>query len=198
MTLSPKARESLLGLVRRSLAESAARLSAISKTSWDVPSLEVSTGSAEEGLSLPAGKDGGSHYGVYFIIPGGVFLVLYPQESGAAVAHAFMSGLGSEAKALPDLEPSALGEVSNILINTVSSAIGDACGMLVFLSAPEVRKGDRTELSHSAFDRLVVREDPSVVVGRAEMASPDLPGRCSVFFALNSAMAGQLAGALEG
>jgi hypothetical protein len=130
-------------------------------------------------------------------MPGGVFLVVFPQASGLAVVQAFFSGFSRNPQAMQGKECDAVAEISNMVVNPVVNALGDTCGMLIFLSAPLLMEGGREALVDLAFEKLVVREDRTVLRTDISLDSPESGSRCEIVALFNSAFTGHLLPALR-
>ena len=196
MILSDTVQQQLQRLLRTGMDSGLARLTQISGAPWQVSELSLRQGPARE-LRLPPAKSP-QYCGALFTMPGGVFLVAFPEESSAAVARAFFKGFSKKPDAWKGKEPDAVAEIANMVVNPVVNLLGDAALMIIFLSSPEVWQGDLSMLDETAFGKLLLREDGQAVRADVRIASPELSASGCVAMLLNSALADHLAEALGG
>lgn len=196
MRLSDPVQQRLQRLLRTGMDTGLARLTQISGAPWTVDALTLRQGRAGELRLTPAG--GAPHCAALFTMPGGVFLVSFPEASAAAVARAFFKGFSKKPDAWKGKEPDAVAEIANMVVNPAVNLLGDAALMIIFLSSPEVWQGEPGMLDETAFGRLLLREDGLALRADIAVSSPELPASGSVTMLLNSALAEHLAEALGG
>ncbi|MCX5795187.1 MAG: hypothetical protein NTY77_06830 [Elusimicrobia bacterium] len=196
MILSETVQQHLRRLLRTGMDSALARLTQISGAPWQVSESSLRQGPAE-GLRRPQAA-GPQHCGALFTLPGGVFLVAFPDASAEAVARAFFKGFSKKPDSWKGKEPDAVAEISNMVVNPVINSLGDAALMIIFLSSPEVWQGDLSMLDETAFGKLLLREDGQAVRADIQIASAELGASGVITMLLNSALAGHLAEALDG
>ncbi|MBI5241835.1 MAG: hypothetical protein HY926_15285 [Elusimicrobia bacterium] len=194
MNLPDSVQQQLQRLLRTGMDTGLARLTQISGAPWQVSGLSLSHGPAQD-LRRPA-AGGPQHCAALFTMPGGVFLVAFPEESAAAVARAFFKGFSKKPDAWKGKEPDAVAEIANMVVNPAVNLLGDAALMIIFLSSPEVWRGDMSMLDETAFGKLLLREDGAAVRAEIGIVSPELPASGTVIMLMNSALAEHLAEAL--
>jgi|GEM_PF-3880957 len=194
MILSDTVQQHLRRLMRTGMDSGLARLTQISGAPWQVGEFSLRQGPAE-GLRLPPAA-GRHHCGALFTLPGGVFLVTFPEPSATAVVQAFFKGFSKKPDAWKGMGPDAVAEISNMVVNPVINLLGDAALMIIFLSSPEVWQGDLNMLDEMAFGKLLLREDGLAVRADIQVASEELSASGSISMLLNSALASHLAEAL--
>jgi hypothetical protein len=194
MTLSDTVLKHLQRLMRTGLDSGLARLTQISGTPWQVGELSIRQGPAA-GLRLPP-TGGPLHCGALFTMPGGVFLMSFPEDSAATVTKAFFKGFSKKPDAWRGKEPDAVAEIANIVVNPVINILGDAALMIIFLSSPEVWQGDLGMLDETAFGKLLLLEDGQAARVDIRIASAESGAGGAIIMLFNSALAGHLAEAL--
>ena len=195
MNISEPVRDRLLRLVRMGLDSGVARLAQISGAVWQVGEVSIREGGADE-LRPERAEGEPAHFGAIFQMPGGVFLVSFPEASAGAVTQAFFRGFSKKTDTWKDKQSDAVAEISNMVVNPVANVLGDAALMIIFLSSPQVERGGWAELGDKAFERLVLREDRAVVRTDVALESPDLASSCRITILFNSALAGHFSEAL--
>ncbi len=194
MILSGTVQQHLQRLMRTGMDSGLARLTQISGAPWQAGEFSLRQGPANEMRRPP--KAGAQHCGAIFTLPGGVFLVTFPEASAATVAQAFFKGFSKKPGAWTGMEPDAVAEIANMVVNPVINLLSDAALMIIFLSSPEVWQGDLTTLDEMAFGKLLLREDGQAVRADIQIVSADLGACGAISMLLNSALASHLAEAL--
>ncbi|OGS27588.1 MAG: hypothetical protein A3J70_06180 [Elusimicrobia bacterium RIFCSPHIGHO2_02_FULL_61_10] len=138
MNFSDNAQKKLLKLIAERFSEKAG-------PDWCVRTTALAA-IPDENFRSSLGKDPADYYGAYFSIPGGMFLTMFSLPSSSEMTDAFILGTrelasspayGAMKEMMPELEPMAMAEFSNILTHVILDALADAAGMAVFLSAPQ-------------------------------------------------------------
>jgi hypothetical protein len=191
MNLPAPVQQQLQRLMRTGMDAGLARLTQISGAPWQVDGLTLRQGPARDLRLAPAAAP--PHCAALFTMPGGVFLVSFPEESAAAVARAFFKGFSKKPDAWKGKEPDAVAEIANMVVNPAVNLLGDAALMIIFLSSPEVWQGDVGMLDETAFGKLLLREDGLAVRADISVSSPQLPASGTVTMLMNSALAEHLA-----
>lgn len=185
MTLSDSAQQALLKLIENGMNASADKLAKISHTRWQMQTTSISTAPLERFESILA-PDDNDHYGAYFSMPGGVFLVILSQKSGSAVADAYLSQGGKRLESKRELVQEAVAEISNVVVNTVAATLADACDMVFFLSAPEMTYGKKEYIMTEAPKKFKSSGENFTIMTYVHMSSPSLSSDCTVVILLNS------------
>jgi len=192
MMLSEPVRRHLLRLIRMGLDAGVGRLAQLSGAVWEVSEINLREGKADELRQAKPAQDPG-HCGAFFQMPGGVFLLAFPDASVTAVAKAFVKGFSRKGDGWAGKDADVMAEVSNMVVNPVVNVLGDAALMIVFLSSPQVQRAGGAQLDAMAFDRLVLREDKGVLHADIRLRSEGLSSQCRLLMIFNSALAEILA-----
>jgi hypothetical protein len=196
MSLPAPVQQQLQRLMRTGMDAGLARLTQISGAPWLVEGLTLRQGPAKDLRLSPAG--GPPHCAALFTMPGGVFLVAFPDTSAEAVARAFFKGFSKKPDAWKGKEPDAVAEIANMVVNPAVNLLGDAALMIIFLSSPEIWQGEPGMLEETAFGKLLLREDGLAARADIAISSPELPASGTVVMLMNSALADHLTEALGG
>lgn len=196
MSLNETAQQALLRIIESGMNASADKLAKISRTRWQMQTTSISTVPLER-LEPILGADGKNHYGAYFSMPGGVFLVLLPQQSGSAIADAYLSGGSGLKKDQKELIQEAVAEISNVVVNAVASTLADACDMAFFVSAPEMAFGKKEDILAEAPKKFKSSGENLSIMTYVHMSSPSLSSDCTVVILLNSRWKDRLLQALD-
>jgi chemotaxis protein CheY-P-specific phosphatase CheC len=196
MSLSDSAQQALLRIIEGGMNASADKLAQISHTRWQMQTTSISTTPLEriEPLLSSGGKD---HYGAYFSMPGGIFLVMLPQQSGSAMADAYLSRTGKSPQSQSELVQEAVAEISNVVVNAVAATLADACDMVFFLSAPEITYGKKEDILAEAPKKFKSSGENFSIMTYVHMSSPSLSSDCTVVILLNSRWKDRLLQALD-
>ncbi|MBI3552091.1 MAG: response regulator [Elusimicrobia bacterium] len=170
--------KALLKVIAGGATEGAERLAAMSRAPWKVETVSL-------GAQCCAGPDAAEHYGAYSFMPGGAFLTLFTRKGAAAIAEAYLPPAEQIRKGLEEFDRSAAAEISNIVVNALSTALVDACQMSCFLSAPRMSFAGSGELISQAVETFGLG-DPKFITACARMNAPSLPSDCVVVVLLNS------------
>ena len=153
MSQEPATPQALIKLLERGVDKCAQRLGRLSYSTWNVDTVSLSSGaSAAPGDLMGASNE--KHFGTFLGIPGGGFLVIFPEKSGFLVTNRFTLSGADPVDALPNRESTVLAEVSNIIINALTDVLAEACGKTLMLSAPEPIQGPKKEILQSALGRF--------------------------------------------
>ncbi|HAM35735.1 MAG TPA: hypothetical protein DEB40_06670 [Elusimicrobia bacterium] len=195
MSTQEPTRQNLSRLLSDGIQRCAKSLGRLSYSTWNVDAVAWDSDCAKTILDkIPEG--GEDCFGTFLGIPGGGFLVVFPQKSGGLVTNRFTQAGADSIDALPDRESKVLAEVSNIIINTLADALAGACGKSLILSSPEPVKAPRKEILLRTLKRL----EPSGAcswVCQARFTSSTFGSDCDFFLFLDNGLAARLASAAK-
>ncbi|MBI3297302.1 MAG: hypothetical protein HYZ75_03995 [Elusimicrobia bacterium] len=187
MNLTLAEKERIQGLIEEGVTRSADRLGKLSRTQWGVMSSSTNeipvvrllswfSRSSDEHLAaaLSAVQD----------IPTQAVMV-FSVKGAAALSEAVTRPWAERMKALPDLVELTIGEISNILAQSVIGALADQFGRTVILSVPQVRRGPKAEIVAAALEGYDGRKDV-LLMSHVELYSNDLAADCSMVLAVDS------------
>ena len=187
MGLTLPEKERLTALIEEGVVRSTDRLGKLSHTTWGVMSSSTDEMPAVRLLSwfnrvreehvaaiLRAERD----------IPLEVVLI-YSEKGAAAVTEAVTRPWAQRMKQLPNLVELTIGEVSNILAQSIIGVMADQFEKTVILSVPVVRRGAKADLLASALERYDGRKDV-LLMSHVEMYSNDLAADCAMVLVCDS------------
>jgi chemotaxis protein CheY-P-specific phosphatase CheC len=182
----------LTGVVAAGVENCAARLGEITHVPWRV--LSVALSHDDEGPFTDAHSSVvGDHYGSHFSFKGGRFLVLFSGKTGYLVTTAFTRDFKDHLENMPKRESSALGEVSNVMLNPLIGHLAKQWGRRLMISTPETRIASPRDhltraLSHyGEADRLAA-------TFFAHLESPGLFSECRIMLFLDRVLLDGLPG----
>ena len=194
MILSDSGRQQLRRLLQTGMDAGSARLTRISGAVWQVLELSLRQGSAAE-LRLPPGERP-RHTAALFTMPGGAVLVAFPAPSATSLAQAFMKALDRGPESLKDQEDDAVAEIANMMVNPALNLLGDAMLRTIFLSSPELRRGELGQLDEAALAKLPSARDAQTLRADLRLGAPGLGASCSVVLLFDAGFTDHLAEAL--
>lgn len=187
MNLTIPEKERIQALIEEGVARSADRLGKLSHTQWGVMSSSTNEipvvrllswfhREKEEHLaaSLHASEE----------IPMQAVLI-FSAKGAVALTGAVTAPWAEQMKRLPNLVELTLGEVSNILAQSVIGALADQFGRTVILSVPEVKRGPKVDLLAAALENYDGRRDV-ILMSHVELYSNDLAADCSMVLVVDS------------
>lgn len=169
-------------------AAAAAKLSKLSRTPWNVESIELD-GPPEQALAdLLSGVSEDQH-GSCVAMTGGALLVLFSLRAGLLVAHRFTSPHSAEVDLLNEPERQALAEISSMVANAIAGALADALGRPLKMSPPDARVARQREHLVRAIKTF---EEPAAPTHTAfvRLRSKELAAECRVILMLDAAKVG--------
>lgn len=188
--------QALIKLIEEGVSASADKLAAVSMTTWSTQTLSVKQVPLQD-LQSPAGAGEGEHYGCYFTMTGGVFLVLFPKTSGPSLAQAFLAKRPDAKNPTPLQVRDAVAEVANIVVHGIANRMADACDGVFFLSAPQSATGSKEALIKAAPQKISTTPDSFTLMAYVHMASEQLSSDCAIVLLLGAAWRERLLQALE-
>jgi chemotaxis protein CheY-P-specific phosphatase CheC len=188
--------QALLRLIETGVSNSADKLAKISKTDWSTQTVSIKTAPLERFQDTLV-REEKEQCCAYFTMPGGVFLVMFPERSGTAFADIFLPINPKNPVAIKNRELETLAEISNIVVNTVAATIADACDTAFFLSTPKMSQGKKRDLLAAAPGMVTPAGEKFTVMAYVHMSSETLSSDCNMFFLLNAVWKERLLSALE-
>jgi hypothetical protein len=151
----------VLQAIRKGAQGCAERLTRICRAEWRAEVLLAGAESDEHFDALLSDVKE-AHFGSLFSVPGGVFLLIFDRRSGLWVYTRFMGDFSDKVD-LPEerLEPTALSEVSNIIVNAAIRDLAALCRRALILSAPE----QRFDAPRDLLSRALKKIDPPEKLG---------------------------------
>lgn len=193
MNLSVREMERIQALIEEGVARSTDRLGKLSHTQWGVVSSSTNEIPAVRLLSwFQRAKE--DHVAATLRasveIPTEAVMI-FSAKGAEAVSAAVTKPWAERMKALPNLVDLTIGEVSNILAQSVIGALADQFEKTVILSVPEVTRGPKVELMARALERYDGRKD-ILLMSHVELYSNDLAADCAMVLVVDSATLQQL------
>ena len=183
MELQESRRKLGLQLIENGAAQGAERLSRICRAQWRVEKLEAGA-QAEECFAALCARASEDHFGSCFFASGGVFLVIFDRRSGLRVCTRFAGDFSDQLDIVENLEPAALGEVSNILVNALAEGLARSGRDVLMLSAPEPLIDGARELLQSALQRVKYPEKLALTC-HVRLVCPALPAQAALVVLLD-------------
>lgn len=188
MNLSPREMERVQALIEEGVVRSTDRLGKLSRTQWGVMSSSTNEIPAVRLLSwFQRAKE--DHVAATLRASAEIpteAVLIFSAKSADAVADAVTKPWAERMKALPNLVELTIGEVSNILAQSIIGALADQFDKTVILSVPEVTRGNKVELMAKALERYDGRKDV-LLMSHVELYSNDLAADCSMVLIVDSA-----------
>lgn len=188
MNLSTREMERVQALIEEGVVRSTDRLGKLSRTQWGVMSSSTNEIPAVRLLSwFQRAKE--DHVAATLRADGEIpteAVLIFSAKSAAAVADAVTKPWAARMKALPNLVELTIGEVSNILAQSIIGALADQFEKTVILSVPQVTRGNKVELMAKALERYDGRK-AVLLMSHVEMYSTDLAADCSMILIVDSA-----------
>lgn len=129
------------------------QLGKISGAAWGTEAVFLGDATQEQLGKLFAGSLEDC-YGNWFTAQGAAFLIIFSRKPGMVVSGKFTRG-SRAADALENRDAKAIAEVSNILVNGFASALADALGRDLIVSAPQSMTDNRRDLILRGLKTLV-------------------------------------------
>jgi len=187
MNLTPEEKETITRLIEEGVTRSTERLSKMSRTEWAVMSSSTNEIPAVRMLAwFQRSRD--QHVAARFRSGQGVpldFLIVYSEKSARAVADAVTRPYRKAMETLTNLLELTIGEVSNVVAQSVVGLLGDEFDRPIILSVPEVHRGPKAALLGVALEAYDGREDV-LLMSHVEMFSEDLSADCSMVIIVNA------------
>lgn len=187
MNLTVAEKERIQGLIEEGVTRSADRLGKLSRTQWGVVSSSTNEIPVVRLLSW-FHREKGEHLAACLRasvdIPMEAVLI-FSGKGADSLTGAVTRPWAEQMKRLPNLVELTIGEVSNILAQSVIGALADQFQQTVILSVPEVKRGPKADLLAAALDRYDGRKDV-ILMSHIELYSNDLAADCSMVLIVDS------------
>ena len=192
---SEAAEKALLALIGDGVSASADSMAAVSHTAWVTRTVSINADTIEN-ISARFALEPDDHYGAFLSMPGAVFTLIFPKQSGPRLAQAFLSTTDRSPHARVPRDEECLAEVANIVINAIVNTMADAIDESFMLSAPEMALGRKSSLLKIALDKLKTAGDKHAILTYVNMASEALSSDCAVLIFMSPACRGRFLKAL--
>ncbi|MFI5350474.1 MAG: hypothetical protein ACHQ2Z_13080 [Elusimicrobiota bacterium] len=199
MTFSAEAEKTLLSLIEQGVSSSADALAAVSHTTWTTQTLSISAegDGSVEALQKRLSGDKTEHYGAVVTMAGGVFLLMLPRKSGPDLAKAFFGGRARRPGAKVPNEGTCIAEIANVVLNTISNTLADACDDTFMLSAPTMILGNKETLVKLSLNELKNAGETFAIMTYVSMSSQALSSDCTVIVLMSPQCRGRILKALD-
>jgi chemotaxis protein CheY-P-specific phosphatase CheC len=187
MNLTLEEKQKVTRLIEEGIVRSTDRLGKMSKTEWAVMSSSTNEVPAVRMLSwFQRSKD--EHVAVHFRSGEGVpldFLIIFSEKSAQSVTGAVTRPYSAKLDGFSNLMELTIGEVSNIVAQSVIGAMADEFEKTIILSIPEVHRGPKASLLGVVLEAYDGREDV-LLMSHVEMFSEDLSADCAMVIIVNA------------
>lgn len=187
MGLSEQQRRTIQDYIAAGVSRCTDRIEKMSHKPWGMMSSSTQEMTAVGMLSWFR-REQEKHYSVKFRsvddLPLDIF-VLYSDESAKALTESVTAPYGERMKALDNLTVLTIGEVSNVIAQSVVGVMADKLESLIILSIPEVFDGSKVDLLAEALDGYDGRKD-SLLLSHVELYSESLAANCSIVLILDT------------
>ncbi|MFH2202452.1 MAG: hypothetical protein ABIJ96_05025 [Elusimicrobiota bacterium] len=181
MSLSEEEKQSLIKLLEVGVERSSERLGKMSKTQWDITTASTKE-IAEERLLVAANAGKQPALAARLTVADNLsadFAVFFPEKSALAIARAVLRDHAHRMKQVKNVLEHTMGEVANILAQSVVGALADEYETSITLSVPAVSRGAKEMLLCTFFAEC---DDPSklLLMSHVELFSGKLSAECSL------------------
>ncbi|MEK7388497.1 MAG: hypothetical protein AAB036_02240 [Elusimicrobiota bacterium] len=187
--------ESLLRLIEDGVSESANSLAAVSRTNWTTQTVSINADGVGS-IRTRMMSDTKSYYGSYVTMPGAAFLMMVPQDRGAALAKAFLGERSVRTGTTVPRESECISEISNVVVHAIVNSLANACKESFFLSAPQMVLDKKSNLLTIALDKLQNTGESYAVMAYVHLSSDKLSSDCTVLLFLSPSFHDRLIQAL--
>jgi chemotaxis protein CheY-P-specific phosphatase CheC len=185
--LSLGEKETVTRLLEAGVTVSTDRLGKMSGTQWGVMSSSIKEMPVVRMLSWFT-RSKTKHYAVRFISDSSVpleFLILFTDKSAQAVTGAVTRKYADKMAHLKNLVELTIGEVSNVVAQSVLGVLADEYDASIILSVPSVSSGEKAELMAKALETYDARKD-TLLLSHVDMYSENLAAECSMVIIVNT------------
>lgn len=173
-------------LLEEGVALSADKLGELSNTPWDIVSTSVEEMPVIKVLSLFK-NDPTPHLAAHLrsrsMLPVEL-LILFPEPSAKAVTDAVIKTTTEGLRRLADPKQTIIGEIGNIMGQSVLRALANALKISIILNVPELSAGKKSSLLGEAFGNFDGQRE-TVIFSRIDMSSNDISAECSMAIIFN-------------
>lgn len=187
MELSEREKRTVTRLIEDGVVRSTDRLGKLSHTEWSVTSSSIKEMPVVRVLSWFA-RSKSPHVAALFRSDTEFpleFLVLFSEKSAKSVTAAVTGPFSERLKSFDNLVQLTIGEVSNIVAQSVLGVLADAYGASIILSMPEVRVGSKADLMVGALGNYDGRCD-TLLMSHVDMYAENLAAECSMVMIANT------------
>lgn len=188
MSLTLQEQELLTRLLEAGTVRSTDLLGKMSNTEWGVMSSSIREMSVVRVLSWFS-KASGKYLSVQLRSDGKLpleFALFFSEKSARAVTDAVTKPFSEQMKKIPDLVRMTIGEVSNVMAQSVLGLFADEYRVSIILSVPKVFEGKKVDLLAAALESYDGREDV-FLMANVDMFSESLAAECGMIVTANSA-----------
>ncbi len=185
--LSEQEKETLTRLIEAGVVRITDRLGKMSHTEWGVTSSSIKEMPVVRVLSWFA-RSKSPHVAALFRSDTEFpleFLVLFSEKSAKSVTAAVTGPFSDKLKNLDNLVQLAIGEISNIVAQSVLGVLADEYGASIILSIPKVQVGPKAELMVGALENYDGRRD-TLLMSHVDMYAENLAAECSMVVIANT------------
>ncbi len=153
ISFSTEEKKRIEQLMEEGVALSADKLGELSNTPWDIVSTSVEEMPVIKVLSLFKDDDTphlAAHLRSRSMLPVEL-LILFPEPSAKAVTDAVLKTATGSLRRLADPEKAIIGEIGNIMGQSVLRALANALKISIILDVPELSTGKKSSLLGEAF-----------------------------------------------
>ncbi len=189
MNLTLEEKDIITRLLEEGVSHAAERLGKMSRTEWGIMTSSIKEIPPVRLLSwFDRNKE--EHVGVRFRSGSDVpleLVVLFPKPSADAVTSAVVRPFSDRLKKLPNAMKLTIGEVSNILAQSLIGVMADEYDATIILSIPEVEQNAKVRLLESVLEDYDGRKDV-LLMSHCELFSEKLSAECSMVVMVNIAV----------
>lgn len=187
MSLSQAEREAVTRLLESGVTRSADALGKLSRTRWGIVSSSINEVPVVRLLSWFQ-RSPDRHLAAHLRARGEFpveIVILFPEKSARAVTEAVTKPYASRMKELPNLTQLTVGEVSNILAQSVVGHMADEFQLSIVLTVPRVLEGTKAGVLGESLEHYDGRVD-TLMLSHVDMYSENLAAEASMIVIANS------------
>lgn len=173
-------------LLETGVTLSADKLGELSNTPWNIVSTSVEEMPVIKMLSLFA-NDKTPHLAAHLrsrsMLPVEL-LILFPERSARVVTDAVIKTASESLRKLPDPAKVVIGEIANIMGQSVLRSLANALKISIILNVPELTSGMKSNLLGEAFGNFDGQRE-TVIFSRIDMSSEHIATECSMAIIVN-------------
>jgi len=186
MMLTLQEQDTLTRLLETGVVRASERLGKMSHTEWGIMTSTIKEIPPVRLLSW-FNRNATPHVGARFRsgvdVPLEV-LTLFPETSARSVADAVTRPFAARAAKLANLVELTIGEVSNVIAQSLIGCLADEFNALIILSVPQVRTAPKVQLLSEVLEDYDGRKDV-LLMSHIEMFSENLSAECSMVAVTN-------------
>jgi len=194
MEITAQDQKAILQLIEQGVEASAGKLAKISRTQWEIRTTSMKAYAKPEDYA-ELNQPSQYFFGAYCQATGKMFLSYFTSRSAALLTQSFLAGSRRGLQATPQMQETAVIEVSNIVINAVAASLADRCGMAFILSAPKSVRGARADILKAAFGDFVATG--KIFSAYIHLASKEIAADCTLMLLLDDLIVNFILNAIE-